>query len=180
MSITLRKTTDKITTNDYPYGRLRCTATWELEFNDRKGFRTVFQTINPKTGRLNAPKKSTYSPIIVLTQDNITGFTSTIHLSLNGVPELNKGLNFVDANFDLFTAEQIEYIYTHVAAMIKVSWYAVIGYCGADKDAAKELFEPHFRAALRGIKEGGNKFQECKIDVDKYNTLKDPNFKLFG
>jgi len=173
------KTTDKVTSKDYPYGRLRCTATWELEFKAGKGFRVVFQTINPKTQRLNAPKKSTYSPVIVLTQDEQTGFTSSYHLNFNGVPELNKGLDFMAQHFDLFTDEQIKEIFAHIAAMVKVSWYSVIAYCGADKDKAKELFAPHMTAAIQGFKNGGNGFQAVKVDELKYEALKVPDYQPF-
>jgi hypothetical protein len=44
---------------DYPYGSLRCSIKFWLESNSR-GFRFCSQTINPKNGRVNAPKKSTY------------------------------------------------------------------------------------------------------------------------
>jgi hypothetical protein len=45
---------------DYPYGSLRCKRRVWLEFDAKRGFRFVAQTENPKTGRWNAPKKSTY------------------------------------------------------------------------------------------------------------------------
>lgn len=46
---------------DYPYGRkLRCQRRVWIEFNESKGYRFVAQTTNPKTGRWNAPHKSTY------------------------------------------------------------------------------------------------------------------------
>jgi hypothetical protein len=47
---------------DYPYGyRERTTIRYWLEDGKKRGFRRVSQTINPKTGRWNAPKASTYS-----------------------------------------------------------------------------------------------------------------------
>lgn len=47
---------------DYPYGfSLRCTIRYWLEHSPNKGFRFVSQTKNPKNGRWNAPKKSTYA-----------------------------------------------------------------------------------------------------------------------
>ena len=177
--MTFLKTNAKITSTNYPYGRNKCTATWELEFKAGKGFRVVFQTINPKTQRLNAPKKSTYSPVILLTQNEITGHTESFHLDFNGVPELNKGLDFMTQHFDLFTPEQITDIYCHIAAMVKVSWYAVQAYCGADKDKTKELFVPHMTAALNGFKNGGNNFQPIKIDNEQYEALKIPDYKPF-
>lgn len=45
---------------DYPYGRLRTTIRYWQEERENHGVRWVSQTINPKTGRWNAPKPSTY------------------------------------------------------------------------------------------------------------------------
>lgn len=47
--------------DDYPYGRLRTQKRVWLEKKGKKGFRFVGQTQNPKTGRWNKPKASTYS-----------------------------------------------------------------------------------------------------------------------
>ena len=47
--------------DDYPYGRkLRCRIRYWLESDPRKGFRFVSQTEDPRNGRWNNPKKSTY------------------------------------------------------------------------------------------------------------------------
>lgn len=45
---------------NYPYGRLRTSMFYWLETTPKKGDRFCSRTINPKNGRLNAPKKSTY------------------------------------------------------------------------------------------------------------------------
>lgn len=50
------------TVDDYPYGfKLRTTIRYWLEQSQTHGFRFVSQTMNPKTARWNAPKRSTYS-----------------------------------------------------------------------------------------------------------------------
>ena len=46
---------------NYPYGGLRTQIRFWLEKSNSKGFRFVSQTKNPKTGRWNNPKASTYS-----------------------------------------------------------------------------------------------------------------------
>jgi hypothetical protein len=47
---------------DYPYGfTTRTQARYWLEHKPKKGWRLVFQTLNPKTERWNKPKASTYS-----------------------------------------------------------------------------------------------------------------------
>ena len=85
----------KQTTDDYPYGRLRCTRTTEIEFAKGKGFRIVHQTINPKNGRLNAPKKSTYYPYLALHKEPETGHTKALHFSLNGLEEIKRFIDFL-------------------------------------------------------------------------------------
>lgn len=47
---------------DYPYGfRERTQIRYWLEAKPKKGWRFVSQTMNPKTGRWNKPKASTYA-----------------------------------------------------------------------------------------------------------------------
>ena len=46
---------------DYPYSGLRCQIKFWLESHPKKGMRFCAQTQNPKNGRWNNPKKSTYS-----------------------------------------------------------------------------------------------------------------------
>ena len=41
----------KLTVESYPYGRLKTTAFFSVE-KTSKGYRTEFQTIDPKTGRI--------------------------------------------------------------------------------------------------------------------------------
>jgi hypothetical protein len=52
------------TTTDWPYGRKRTTATFNVEQktakNGDKTERVARVTINPTTGRANAPKRTTY------------------------------------------------------------------------------------------------------------------------
>ena len=71
-------TNQKIEVENYPYGyTLKTTLFDTMEFNPKKGYRHITQTINPKNGRLNAPKKSTYAPLKVRYYDEI-GHIKTI------------------------------------------------------------------------------------------------------
>lgn len=48
--------------DDYPYGfKLRTQAKFWLEHNSGKGYRFVMQTMDPRNGRWNKPKASTYT-----------------------------------------------------------------------------------------------------------------------
>lgn len=46
--------------DDYPYGRDRTQIRYWLESKPKKGWRFVYQTLNPKSKRWNKPKASTY------------------------------------------------------------------------------------------------------------------------
>lgn len=53
-------------TNDWPYGReLRTTATFTIE-KSKKGERVSRVTINPKNGRENKPKTTTYYDQVII------------------------------------------------------------------------------------------------------------------
>ena len=47
-------------TDNWPYGSKRTTATFTVE-QTNKGERVSRETVNPKNGRVNKPKKTTYS-----------------------------------------------------------------------------------------------------------------------
>ena len=58
--------------NDYPYGfRLRTQIKYWIETAPKKGDRFCSQTLNPKTGHWNAPKKSTYYCIGIMLENEI-------------------------------------------------------------------------------------------------------------
>ena len=46
---------------NWPYGQLRTTATFTIEQSNTRGERAVRSLVDPKTGRLCAPKKLTYA-----------------------------------------------------------------------------------------------------------------------
>ena len=55
--------------DDYPYGfRLRTKIRYWIESTKRRGDRFCSQTLNPKTGKWNKPKKGTYSAVLVMIQ----------------------------------------------------------------------------------------------------------------
>lgn len=66
--------------DDYPYGfRERTTIRYWIE-TTKRGQRFVSQTVNPKTGKWNKPKKSTYQDVMVLVLDD------NEHVSNTGLP----------------------------------------------------------------------------------------------
>lgn len=60
---------------DYPYSfHLRCQMRVWTETKKNQGMRVMRCTLNPKTGKWNKPKASTYDTIKVLFVDNETGY----------------------------------------------------------------------------------------------------------
>lgn len=61
--------------DDYPYGfRLRTQIRYWIETKKGHGQRFCSQTLNPKTGKWNKPKASTYHVIAVMTLDESNGY----------------------------------------------------------------------------------------------------------
>ena len=182
MSVTKLSVNEIFTSDTYPYGRLQCTATFAIEFNETKGFRTVFQTINPKTGRVNAPKKSTYHDLIVM--KNIDGFTSHLHFTFNGEDKMNNIIKFISENFELFTPKQIEYFYIKVMGMSRALMVGFVRWCNAKPEDLIPFFDPTIKLAVAGLKafnngEIINNFALMSIDVEGLENCKDKAFSPF-
>jgi len=82
--------------NDYPYGfRLRTQIRYWIE-TTKNGDRFVSQTLNPKTGRWNKEKKSTYVEVKVMGLDEIGHVKTTSFSHWEDEEKLNKWLTIVD------------------------------------------------------------------------------------
>lgn len=69
--------------DDYPYGRrIRTQIRYWIE-TTKHGDRMCSQTLNPKTGRWNKPKKSTYSPVGFLFREPDTGYIRWVGLRIH-------------------------------------------------------------------------------------------------
>lgn len=109
------------TRNDYPYGRLKCEISFKVEFKKGKGFRFVTQTVNPKTGRINAPKKSTYSDFMYqyIGED---GHNKVYTLRFSSYESIEKLIKFLDVNTDAeFTNEESQEIWASCIACVRIN-----------------------------------------------------------
>ena len=174
------KTTEKVEVEDYPYGfRLRTTLYDTMEFNPKKGYRHTTQTIDPRNGRLNKPKSSTYSPLKVRYYDE-NGHIKTISFEfMYSAKDLNKVCKFINENFDLFTPEEINYFYSQTLVGAVVNVRSMVQWCGADLEAVKPLHDRFIELAKKGKEDGLNHFNELILDVDAIDALKDPNYNPF-
>ena len=173
-------TSTKVVVEDYPYGfKLRTTLYHSIEFFPKKGYRIVTQTVNPKTGRVNAPKKSTYDNLIVRYYDE-NNHIKMLHFSLNGREQINKTSKFISENFDLFAPEEIEYLYMQFLVMIKVDMKATVVYGGSNFEELKPLYDMAIKTCVEGIKNKENLFNLINLDVEKIEATKPKNFSPFN
>lgn len=173
------KTTDKASVNNYPYGRLQCTAFFSLEHKAGSGFRSVFQTINPKTGRLNNPKKSTYAPIVAMyenTENNHIHYEHYSYYDNNSKIKCNK---FLSENFNLFTPDQIKDIAIYCLNYLKVDIHAKNVYCNSPVDKLLELYNPAVNILVNIIKTGENLFNQINLNFTVIDSLEDKTFNAF-
>lgn len=155
----------------YPYGRLRTKAFFSIEFVAKKGFRNVFQTIDPKSGRLNAPKKSTYSLFAFQTKDE-NGFirNGSLGPSLNN-EQINKFTNFIYTNKDSFclTPEMVKFIAVDLIGIIK----AGLVWADGNKKAMFETLKPELDKLVQVANTGDIELLNgFKIDVETIENIK--------
>jgi len=174
-----KPTTETITVESYPYGRLRTKAMFSIEFKPNKGFRSVFQTINPKTGRINNPKKGTYHDIMLISQ-NDEGFVKFHAYELYKLEDVEKISKLINDNFNLFTTEQIKHIYKHYYQYFKVTIISMVTYCNSDKNKVIKLLDSSINRVLKGFKSPElNLFSEINIDVEALEATEEKGYQPF-
>lgn len=180
LPVTVHSHDAKLTTDKYPYGSLKCTAFYSVEYNAKKGFRTIFQTINPKNGRINNPKKGNYYEVILPLTDNQTGhFSGCGYLNFNGTDSINTGLYFMADFYDLFTTDQIKNIALTIIAMQKVNAKAYVIYTGADWEQLKPLITDSMHTLTEIAQTGENLFLNAILNAEKIDALKIPDYNPF-
>jgi len=151
-------------THDYPYGRLRCTRETEIEFKKGKGYRVAHTTTNPKTGRRNNPKRSTYSPFMTLIKDPETGYTRTWASSLNGEDSIRRFVQFLRANEEQLEIpeEQSQELWAQIIASFKIG-------AGWKKEPIQYLEEAQVKSMIKlyGKKANIKEIIDLQIDWDK-------------
>lgn len=170
------KNSEKVVVENYPYGGLRTTLYDTIDFSPKKGFRHVTQTINPKTNRINNPKKGTYSEILIRYYDEINHI-KVKSFDTNSFEGINKTAKFVHENFDLFTKEEISYILMIIIRGIKINTQAKMAYCGASLENIKPLIDKQLTLAVALLKEPKNEFDGIVFDLEalKNTEVKDYN-----
>lgn len=173
-------TSEVIEVENYPYGySLKTTLFDSIEFDKKKGYRHVTQTINPKNGLKNKPKKSTYSELLVRYFDE-KNHIKLIGFSLNGTKELNKGTKFLSENFNLFSEAEISNLYVILLAMFKVDIKAYVIYSGADFEQLKPLYDSQIKKLVEGANNPKlNLFADAYLNEEAIEGCKVKDYQPF-
>lgn len=179
-------TNEKVKIENYPYGfNLRTTMFDYMEFDSKKGYRHCTQTINPKTGGLNNPKKSTYYPLLVRYWKDVEEKShdkeiKNVAFDFNGDESINKGCKFVAENFDIFSLEEKKYLYNLCYAAAASDMRGTAMYGGSKIEDLKPLYEDFFAAVRQGIQMPEiNLFGSLKLDTEKIEETKPKDFSPF-
>jgi hypothetical protein len=173
------KTAEIIKVENYPYSfNLKTTLFDSIDFDLKKGYRRSTQTINPKTGKANKPKKSTYSQLIVRYFDE-NGHIKCKHFDFNGDKEINEGTQFLAENFNLFIPVEIAYLYSLIYKMALCDFRATAIYGGSNVEDLKPLYTEFLTICKEAIKTGANVFNLLQLDTEAIDKTKPANFNPF-
>lgn len=166
-------TDEKIEVDNYPYGSMRTTAFFSVESVKNKGYRSIFQTINPKNGRLNAEKKSTYSHLILQYKNSI-GHVNSFHFSAfdNDSKGINKIIQILNDFFDILTTAEIEDLTLNLIATHKANTIALVHYKKLNFEEIKPIIDNSVKTLTLIAKTKENLFSQCLLDVDALEALK--------
>jgi len=179
-NVNLVPTAEELVSENYPYGyTLKTTKTYRIEFKKGRGFRHVSQTVNPKTGRLNAPKAGTYYDAMVLGRNPENGHVFSHCCDFNGVERINSNCKFMSDHFELFAPAEINYIYSTVVSMLIVSVKAQVIYCGSKQADVLPIFEDAIKTAKEGATTGANVFDRISLDTAAIEATKTPGYNPF-
>ena len=171
-------TAERVEVSDYPYGRLRCTLFNFIEFDPKKGYRHCTQTINPKTNRINNPKKGTYSPFIFRYYNEENNHIVGAHFSFNGAESIAKGIKFCNEVFDLLTFDDKHYLYSLIFDMLMFEKVVYKGY----KIMSAEQMEPIFDHVIDNYRQAkldpDNNYFGLNIDLESIKKVRTENGKL--
>ena len=183
MKLDFKHTSTRVISENYPYGfNLRTQKTDWVEFHPKHGFRHVSQTINPKTGRANNPKKSTYYTIGILGTDE-SQYVKFWACGFNGENEMKISYKHLSENFDKYTGEQMEYLYITAFMYLKVHTKSMVLYTGAQFEDIKPLIDEAVKKIIAAINSKGalNLWGEIisSIDFEALNNTRKPNYSPF-
>jgi len=183
MKIDFKHTSTRVISENYPYGfNLKTQKTDWIEFHPKHGFRHLSQTINPKTGRANNPKKSTYYQVALLgiNEDQHCKFWAC---GFNGQDQMKISYKHLFENFNFYTPREMEYLYITAFDNLAIYKRYFVLYRGADSKNVQSILQNSFVKLAKGINSKGslNLWGEIldSIDFEALNNAKKPNYNPF-
>lgn len=159
---------------EYPYGRLRTAAYFSVDFKPKYGFRSVFQTINPKTGKLNKPKYGTYYTFLCVYQNPENGHYNFHGFNTNSFEGINRLCKFLAENNEALGILDKEMVKDICGTLFNVmrgcAMYCPVGKENTDKLLA--IIDTPTKALLEGFKTGVVDFSTIKVDEEAIENLK--------
>jgi hypothetical protein len=171
MKQTILNINETYTVENHPWGFQRKTKAFhKIEFSSTRGFRYVFQTIDPKTSRLCNPKPGTYDRFVYLYKDGATGYIESAALKFNSYEHINSSCEFIAEHFDKLqlTKEMNQYLYNKIQSQI----YINVGFTTASQRIALLAFiKPMMDLLKESIRTGENIFSQIKLDLEKIKEI---------
>jgi len=133
-SFVLLNQNKKIKIGGYPYGYKKTEVFYNIETKKKKGSRLVFQSINPKTKKLNKPKKSTYRDLAFI------GFNETGKIRLLSL----------DFNDDISKINEFEKLIPFMSDIQKKQYSLICAYKETMKSVKFECKIQHYKDIRTG------------------------------
>jgi len=173
------KTSKKIKVENYPYGyTLKTDKYYSIEFKEKKGFRLEEQTLNPRTQKLNKPKKTTYKEVMLLKKCDDGKIRAHVE-SFYDNDGKDRGWKFMHENYNHFLQNEMEYIIKTNIMLLKADIYAKKAYCNVDVDKLMPLYENAMNTLVKMLNENINLWDKVTIDWEQAEKLEDKEFNPF-
>lgn len=159
---------------NYPYGRLRTAAYFSVEFKPKYGFRSVFQTINPKTGKFNKPKYGTYYTFLYVYKNPDNGHYNYYGFNVNSFESVNRLCKFLAANNEALGILDKEMV-KDICGTLSLAIRGSAMYCPVGKENTAKLIsiiDAPTKALIEGFKTGVIDFSKVFIDEEAIEKLK--------
>ncbi len=165
--------TGPITVDNYPYGSLKCEMTFSVEFVKGKGYRSVMQSVNPKTGRVNKPKKSTYNHFMYMVKEEETGHIKFEGWSAYGYESIKNLSDLLTENNFNFSDVENQELWAFVISCIRANAQYTRVKEGYTIQEFLETTNVKEMIKMYGQHASINDLKNVKYDLEKLNSMQE-------
>jgi len=125
--------------------------------------------LNPKTGKMNAPKKGNYYHFAYHYLNTENNHIENAVLRFSGYESVNSGCKFFAENYEALelNAEMVKGICAYMFTAVRVS----ASFTSAETKPMMEVLNAPIKKLLHGFKTGENVFAEVFIDTEAIKSL---------